>query len=124
MKTRPVALKPAVKRGASARMSRCFMAVFSIAMLSLIPCYGGDEAVAEDVKKEVAEAERQMAEIGKITEISLERKGSFGPSPVYSVVFHGSGLVEYVGENNVKLVGKHTGKVAHEKFWNLAAYIN
>jgi len=48
-----------------------------------------------------------------ITEISLERKGCFGPCRVYKVTLRGDGSATYICKENVERIGTFT----NHQFW-------
>jgi uncharacterized protein DUF6438 len=51
--------------------------------------------------------------------VTLRRTACYGGCPVYSVVIHGNGLVEYLGELNVDIPGQQTGRIPPEKLLDL-----
>src|SRR5260370_31775631 len=51
--------------------------------------------------------------------VSLKRTACYGTCPVYSVLIHGNGLVEYLGELNVDVPGDQTGRIPPEKLIDL-----
>ena len=58
-----------------------------------------------------------------ITKIVLERTPCFGACPVYTLTVHSSGVVEFVGTNNVKAKGPQTGKISAASFAKLVKKI-
>jgi hypothetical protein len=53
----------------------------------------------------------------QITEISLERRGCFGPCRVYKVTLRKDGSATYVGRENVDRIGTFT----NDRFWPIAS---
>jgi Domain of unknown function (DUF6438)/Ankyrin repeats (3 copies) len=51
--------------------------------------------------------------------VTLKRTACYGTCPVYSVVIHANGLVEYLGELNVGIPGQQTGRIPPEKLLDL-----
>jgi hypothetical protein len=55
--------------------------------------------------------------------IQLERTGCFGTCPIYSVVFHRSGLAEYSGSSGVERLGNWVGSIPVSEFGRLSYLI-
>jgi hypothetical protein len=55
----------------------------------------------------------------RFVSVTLKRMACYGTCPVYSVVIHGNGLVEYLGELNVDIPGDQTGRIPPEKLIDL-----
>jgi Domain of unknown function (DUF6438)/Ankyrin repeats (3 copies) len=51
--------------------------------------------------------------------VTLKRTACYGTCPVYSVLIHGDGLVEYLGELNVDIPGDQTGRTPPENLIDL-----
>jgi hypothetical protein len=51
--------------------------------------------------------------------VILKRTACYGTCPVYSVLIHWNGLVEYLGELNVDIPGDQTGRIPPEKLIDL-----
>ena len=58
-----------------------------------------------------------------LTQIGLQRTACFGECPVYTVIVHASGRVDYHGRMYVPRLGTHTGMVSLPDFQNLAQFI-
>lgn len=56
--------------------------------------------------------------------IQLSRGPCFGACPKYTITIHGSGLVEYVGDKNVKVKGPQTGAIGSEQIIHLLQAFN
>ena len=56
-------------------------------------------------------AAAQDAEIPADTSIRLQRTACFGPCPEYSVTIDARGVVTYVGEKSVRVVGRRTARI-------------
>jgi hypothetical protein len=56
-------------------------------------------------------AAAQDVEIPADTSIRLQRTACFGPCPEYSVTIDARGLVTYVGEKSVRVVGRRTARI-------------
>jgi len=59
----------------------------------------------------------------KISEITLERSGSWGRQSGYKVVMRKDGAAEYTGDIHAKRKGKYTGMISTEQFEQLAKLI-
>jgi hypothetical protein len=69
-----------------------------------------------------------------ITQVGLARSPCFGECPVYDVVIHASGRVEYTGRMHVERLGEHRGQanlyllrrltqfIATTRFWEMESY--
>lgn len=64
-----------------------------------------------------------FSETHGITQIGLERSPCFGECPVYTVILHASGRVEYHGRLYVPRLGTHGGKVSLYEFRCLAQFV-
>lgn len=60
------------------------------------------------IRSEDAESARAALPFERI---AMERTSCFGTCPVYTVVFHRSGLVEYSGKQHVERLGRWTGRL-------------
>jgi hypothetical protein len=58
-----------------------------------------------------------------ITLVGLERLPCFGACPVYTILLHASGLVEYQGLMHVERLGAHRGQGNQYEFQRLAQFI-
>ncbi len=59
----------------------------------------------------------------QISEITLERSGSWGIRSGYKVVLHKDGAAEYAGDTHAKRKGKYRGQISKEQFEQLAKVI-
>ncbi len=58
-----------------------------------------------------------------ITEIGLERTPCYGKCPVYTAVLKADGTFRFHGVDNVRHIGRFTGKIEEHEFNNLAQFI-
>src|SRR5262249_30641204 len=70
------------------------------------------------IKSAPAPAENQMLDLTSLSDddlksvsLTFERTRCYGSCPAYNLSIHGDGSVEYVGKNNVKAKGAHTGRI-------------
>jgi len=59
----------------------------------------------------------------EISEITLQRSGSWGLKSEYRVTFRKDGTAEYQGDVHAKLKGKYRGKISNDQFEQLARLI-
>jgi hypothetical protein len=62
--------------------------------------------------------------IDHFDKLTLERTICFGWCPIYRVVIHGDGRVEYEGEDYVKVVGRATNKLSSQQIAQIVTAIN
>src|SRR5262245_48346493 len=89
-------------------------------LLALLVCLSCPSKTSTD-KKTSTGIENCLAD--QISEITLEREGSFGLHPSYKVVLRSDETVLYIGRAFVDKQGEHTGKLDKFYFYKLSKLI-
>ena len=95
-------------------LDRVKMLVYATPLLALLVCLSCSSKTPTDMKTSLAD---------QISEITLERWGSFGMNPSYKVVLRSDETVLYIGREFVDKKGKHIGKLGKFYFNKLAKLI-
>ncbi|MGC0773498.1 MAG: DUF6438 domain-containing protein, partial [Candidatus Acidiferrum sp.] len=74
------------------------------------------EVGTESAKPPSSGAGRTFPTLAELTEFSikLSRSGCYGTCPIYTVVIHGDGKIEFHGGHYVSIPGDHQGRIAPE----------
>ncbi len=108
------------------------MLVYTAPLLALLVCLSCSSKTSTDMKTSKPSTDMETSKpstdtetclTDQISEITLERWGSFSQLPSYKVILRSDETVLYIGRAFVEKKGKHTGKLGKFYFKKLAKLI-
>ena len=91
-------------------------------LLALLVCLSCSSKTSTDSSSKTS-TDKENCLADQISEITLEREGSFGMHPSYKVVLRGDETVLYIGREFVDKKGEHTGKLDKFDLYKLSKLI-
>ena len=104
-------------------LDRVKMLVYAAPLLALMVCLSCSSKTSTDMGASKTSTDMNTCSADQISEITLERWGSFGMNPSYKVVLRSDETVLYIGREFVDKKGKHIGKLGKFYFNKLAKLI-
>ena|SRR5215468_4573696 len=104
-------------------LDRVKMLVYAAPLLALMVCLSCSSKTSTDMGASKTSTDMNTCSADQISEITLERWGSFGMHPSYKVVLRIDETVSYIGRSFVDKRGKHIGKLDNFYFNKLAELI-
>src|SRR5262245_43963820 len=105
-------------------LDRVKMLVYATPLLALLVCLSCSSKTSPEMKTSKTSADEMKTSLAdQISEITLERWGSFSQLPSDKVVLRSDETVLYIGRAFVEKKGEHTGKLGKFYFKKLANLI-